>query len=167
MDVVVNSKFKDSMYYQWAMWMMGNNKTQPKSGNYVAAGFLDVLSWCDFAWKSVEKDTILSGVERCYMGSDPGEEHEVEARPEPMQVEGAPKKKKKKIKVVKSKSPPEMARMELKERRSQLKLERERKRAARAANPKPAPNPKKVNRRKSPKKRVQRRKAIRQKRGRK
>ena len=38
MDVVVNAKYKDSLYYQWSMWMMnGPRKVQPKSGNFAAA----------------------------------------------------------------------------------------------------------------------------------
>ena len=52
MDVVVNAKYKDSLYYQWAMWMMnGPLKVQPKSGNFVAADFQTILSWCTYAWK--------------------------------------------------------------------------------------------------------------------
>ena len=44
MDVVVNAKFKDSLYYKWAMWMMnGPRKTQPKSGNFIVASFAEVL----------------------------------------------------------------------------------------------------------------------------
>ena len=68
MDVVVNAKFKDSMYYQWAMWMMnGPRKTQPKFGNLIAASFTTVFSWYAFAWNEVKKETILSGVKKCYM----------------------------------------------------------------------------------------------------
>ena len=87
MDVVVNAKFKDSMYYQWAMWMMNEpRKVQPKSGNFIAADFTTTLSWCTYAWKEVRKETILSGVKKCYMTSVPGPEFDVEAAPEKLKV---------------------------------------------------------------------------------
>ena len=70
--------------------MNGPRKVQPKSGNFVAASFTDILSWCDYAWKSVDKETILKGVDKCYMSADPGEEFEVDPAPEKMDVE--PKK---------------------------------------------------------------------------
>ena len=42
MDVVVNGKFKHTMYFQWENWMMyGPQKTQAKSDNYVPVNFLD------------------------------------------------------------------------------------------------------------------------------
>ena len=120
MDVVVNAKFKDSMYYQWAMWMMnGPRKVQPKSGNFIAADFTTILSWCTYAWKEVKRETILSGVKKCYMSSDPGPEFDVEAAPEKMEVEKkAAKKPKKKIVAGKSKSPAEMERLAKKKERA-------------------------------------------------
>ena len=37
MDVVVNAKFKNSLYYKWAMWIMnGSRKVQPKLGEHEA-----------------------------------------------------------------------------------------------------------------------------------
>ena len=82
MDVVVNAKFKNALYYQWAMWMMnGPRRVQPKSGNFIAADFVTMLSWCAYTWGAV-KETILSGVAKCYMSADPGPKFEVEAKPE-------------------------------------------------------------------------------------
>ena len=79
MDVVVNAKFKNSLYYKWAMWMMnGPRKVQPKSGNFVAADFTTILSWCAYDWNSVKTEAILSGVEKCDMCSDLGKQFEVE-----------------------------------------------------------------------------------------
>ena len=50
MDLVMNAKFKNSLYYKCAMWIMnGPRKTQPKSGNFIAASFTEVLSWCAYA----------------------------------------------------------------------------------------------------------------------
>ena len=118
MDVVVNAKFKNSLYYKWAMWMMnGPRKVQSKSGNYVAADFMTILSWCAYAWDSVKTETIVSGVEKCYMSSDPGKEFEVEPEPEKMKIEdeAKEKKEKKKIQVRKSKYPAEMERFKKKE----------------------------------------------------
>ena len=94
MDVVVNAKFKNSMYYQLAMWMMnGPRKLQPKSGNFVAADFQTTLSCCTYAWKEVKKESILSGVKKCYMSTDPGPELDVEPAPEKMDVDKKAKKK--------------------------------------------------------------------------
>ena len=157
MDVVVNAKFKDTLYYNWVMWMMnGPRKTQPKSGNCVAADFVTVLSWVANPWKSVEKKTILSGVEKCYMSANPGPEFEVEAKPEEMKVEKA-KKERKKIVTVKSKSPAELARLAKKKERTRKKLER----AKQPKKPKKKATPKRKNLRKSPKRRVKRRKVQR------
>ena len=94
MDVVVDAKYEDSMYYQWVMWMMnGSRKAQPKSGNFVAADFQTILSWCTYAWKEVKRETILSGVNKCYMSADLGPEFDVEPAPEKMEVDKKGKKK--------------------------------------------------------------------------
>ena len=56
MDVVVNAKFKNALYYKWAMWMMnGPRRVQPKSGNFIAADFVTVLSWCAYAWSEIQE----------------------------------------------------------------------------------------------------------------
>ena len=84
---VVNAKYKDSMSYQWAMWMMnGLRKVQPKSGNFVPADWLTILSWCTYVWKEMKKGTILSGVKKCYMSADPGPESDVEPTLEKMDI---------------------------------------------------------------------------------
>ena len=172
MDVVVNAKFKDSLYYKWAMWMMnGPRKTQPKSGNFVAASFTEVLSWCDYAWQEVKTETILSGVKKCYMSADPGEEFEVEAAPEVMEIEASekkPKKERKKIVAVKSKSPEELKRLAAKKERARKKLERQQKKENKGQQkkdnkPKRKATPKRKQRRKSPKRRIVRRKKIQRK----
>ena len=61
----------------------------------------------------MKKETILSGVKKCYMSADPGPEFEVEAAPEKMEIEGKKKakKEKKKVVAVKSKSPAELSRL--------------------------------------------------------
>ena len=161
MDVVVNAKFKNSLYYKWAMWMMnGPRKVQPKSGNYVMADFTTILDWCAYAWDSVKTETIVSGVEKCYMSSNPGKEFEVEPEPEKMKIEdeAKAKKDKKKIQVRKSKSPAEM-------KRFKMKIERARKRLERAKKPKKSKKatPKKQNRRTTPKKRMVRRRKTQRK----
>ena len=70
------------------MWMMnGPRKVQPKSGNFIAADFVTILSWCEYAWNEVKKETILSGVKKCYMSADPGLEFDVEPVPEKMEIE--------------------------------------------------------------------------------
>ena len=125
MNVVVNAKFKDSMYYKWAMWMMnGPRKIQPKSGNFVAADWLTILSWCTYAWKEVKKETILSGVKKCYMSADPGPEFDVEPAPENMDIDKKAEKEKKKIAAVQSRSPKEMEKMAKKKERARKKKER-------------------------------------------
>ena len=161
MDVVVNAKFKNSLYYKWAMWMMnGPRKVQPKSGNYVMADFTTILDWCAYAWDSVKTETIVSGVEKCCMSSNPGKEFEVEPEPEKMKIEdeAKAKKDKKKIQVRKSKSPAEM-------KRFKMKIERARKRLERAKKPKKSKKatPKKQNRRTTPKKRMVRRRKTQRK----
>ena len=94
-DVAVNAEFKNQMYYEWAMWMLsGVQKIQPKSGNRVAAGFLDILVWCEHARLAVKKETILANVAKCYMTSEPGPKVDVEPKSEAMEVEGNPKKRK-------------------------------------------------------------------------
>ena len=133
-DVAVNSEFKNQMYYEWAMWMMtGVQKIQPKSGNRVAAGFLEILKWCEKARKAVKRETILLGVEKCFMTSEPGPKFDVESKPEPMEIEVKPKaaKEKKKIVVVKSKTPAEMERMALSKARRKKRIERENRRRRR------------------------------------
>ena len=71
------------MNLKWAKWMMNETrKMQPKSANFVAASFQDILSWFDYAWKSVKKETILSEVERCFMSTDTGKGFEVDHAPE-------------------------------------------------------------------------------------
>ena len=163
MDVAVNYVFKDKMYYEWANWMrVGPRKVQKKSGNFVAAGFLDILSWVTKAWDSVKVQTILNGVVKCYMSSEPGMEFEVEPRPEEMKVDSKnAKKEKKKIKVMKSKSPAAMALLAAKEERARKKAEREKKKAEQQAKPKKKSTPKKKNARRSPIKRVRRKKTVR------
>ena len=167
MDVVVNAKFKNALYYQWAMWMMnGPRRVQPKSGNFIAADFVTVLSWCAYAWGEVKKETILSGVAKCYMSADPGPKFEVEAKPEEMQIEREEKKKKqrKKIVVVKSKTLAELERLAKKKERARKKIERERKKLEKEKGkkaPKRKATPKRKKPRKSPKRRVQRRKVQR------
>ena len=154
------------MYFEWATWMMyGERKTQPKSGNFVCASFLEILSWCTKAWDSVARSTILSGVEKCYMNADPGDAFDVAER---MEIEGKAKPKTpsvpKKIKVVKSKSPAELERLKKKEERARRKLERAKQAASAPQKKKPrkaTPKRKKVG--KSPRKRVQRRKTMRKK----
>ena len=99
------------------MWMLsGAQKIQPKSGNRVAAGFLDILLWCERARLAVKKETILANVVKCYMTSEPGPKFDVEPKPEAMEVEEKPKeqKEKKPIVVVKSKTPAEFKRLALK-----------------------------------------------------
>ena len=152
MDVVVNAKFKNSLYYKWSMWMMnGSRKVQPKLGKYVGADFTTILSWCTYTGDSVKMETIVSGVEKCYTRSDPGKEFEVEPKPEKMKIEDEAKetKEKKKIQFRKSKSPAEMERFKKKKERARKRLER----AKKPKKPKKA-TPKKQNRRKSPKKRM-------------
>ena len=110
------------------------------------------------------KETILSGVEKCYMSANPGPEFEVEAAPEMMKVEK--KKAKKKIVAVKSKSPAEMARLAKKKERARKKLEAEKKKEQkkmpkRKAIPKRKATPKRKRQKQSPKRRVQRNKAQR------
>ena len=164
MDVVVNGKFKHTMYFQWANWIMyGPQKTQAKSDNYVPVNFLDILSWLSKAWESVKKETILNGVEKCYMSAEPGEKFDVEPAPEEMKVEKE-KKEKKKIKVAKSKSEAELIRFAAKMKRKKMKLLREQRKAQAKADPKKKSTPKKKNARKSPIKCVKRRKTIRKRR---
>ena len=132
MDVVVNAK-KDSMYYQWAMWMMnGPRRVQLKSRNFITSDVVTVLSWCAYAWGEVKNETILSGVAKRYLSADPGPKLEVEAKPEAMQIEGEEKKKnqkkkKKKIVVVKSKTLAELERLAKKKERARKKIERAKK----------------------------------------
>ena len=57
----------------------------------IAADFVTILSWCEYAWIEVKKETILSGVKKCYMSADPGPEFEVEPAPEKMEIEGKKK----------------------------------------------------------------------------
>ena len=79
-------------YCEWAMWMLsGVQKIQPKSGNRVAAGFLDILIWCEQARLAVKKETILANIEKCYMTSEPCPKFDVEPKPEAMEVEEKPK----------------------------------------------------------------------------
>ena len=79
------------------MWMMnGPRKVQPKSGNFVAADFTTILSWCAYAWNSVKTETIVSGVEKCYMSSDLGKTFEVEPETEKMKIEDEAKEMKEK-----------------------------------------------------------------------
>ena len=152
---------KDSLYYKWAMWMMnGPRKVQPKSGNFVAASFTEVLSWCVYAWKEVKKETILSGVQKCYMSADPGPEFEVEAVPEKMEIEPRKEKNKKRKKVVavKSKSPAEMSRLAKKKERAKKKSAKEKAKSEKKAKRKATP--KRKNRRKSPIRRVRRKRTL-------
>ena len=97
--------------------MNGPRKTQPKLGNFVAADWLTILSWCTYAWNEVKKETILSGMKKCYMSADPGPEFAVEPAPEKMDIDKKAKEEKKKIVAVKSKSPKEMERMAKKKER--------------------------------------------------
>ena len=125
MDFVVNAKFKDSMYYKWAMWMMnGPRKMQPKSGNFVAADWLTIRSWCTYTWKEEKKEIIFSGVKKCYMSADPGPEFDVEPAPENMNIDKTSEKEKKKIIAVKSKLSKEMEKMAKKKHRARKKKER-------------------------------------------
>ena len=174
MDVVVNAKFKDSLYYKWAMWMMnGPRKTQPKSGNFIAASCTEVLSWCAYARDEVKMETILSGVEKCYMSADPGEEFEVEAAPETMEIEDSKdkaKKEKKNIVAVKSKSVAELQRLATKKERARKKIQMQKERARKKLekqknknNPKQKATPKRKPRRKSPNKRVVKRRKTQRK----
>ena len=67
----------------------------------------------------------MSGVEKCYMSADPGEEFEVEAAPETMEIEDSKdkaKKEKKKIVAVKSKSVAELQRLATKKERARKKF---------------------------------------------
>ena len=163
-DVAVNGEFKNQMYYEWAMWMMsGVQKIQPKSGNRVAANFLDILRWCEKARLSVKRETILANVEKCYMTSEPGEKFDVEPKPESMQIEEAAKSNKKKVVVVKSKTPEQMAKLELKKERKKKRLEREKRKQQKEKVPKRKATPKKKPRKKSPIRRVVRRKSMRKK----
>ena len=131
MGVVVNVKFNNELYYQWAMWMLnGTWRVQPKSWNFIAADFVTILPWCAHAWGEVKKETILSGVEKCYMNADPGPKFEIETKPEAMKMEGQKKKKnryKKRIVVVKSKSRAELERLAKKKERARKKIEMEKK----------------------------------------
>ena len=161
MDVVVNAKFKNSLYYKWAMWMMnGPRKVQPKLGKYVAADFTTIISWCTYDGDSVKMETIVSGVEKCYTSSDPGKEFEVEPKPEKMKIEDEAKetKEKKKIQFRKSKSPAEMERFKKKKERARKRLER----AKKPKKPKKA-TPKKQNRMTTTKKRMVRRRKTQRK----
>ena len=104
-------------------------------GNFVAASFAEVLSWCDYACSEVKTETILSGVEKCYMSADPGDEFEVEAAPEAMEIEVSDKQKeekkiRKKIVAVKSKSAEELKRLEAKKERARKNSKGRRRRKA-------------------------------------
>ena len=106
-------------------------------GNFVAASFAEVLSWCDYACSEVKTETILSGVEKCYMSADPGDEFEVEAAPEAMEIEVSDKQKeekkiRKKIVAVKSKSAEELKRWAAKKERARKKFERQKKKESNA-----------------------------------
>ena len=92
------------------MWMMsGVQMIHPKSGNRVAAGYLDILQWCERARRAVNPDTILTSVKQCYMTSEPGPKFDVEPKDEEMRT--APKVNwKRKVKVVKSKTASEVER---------------------------------------------------------
>ena len=136
------------------MWMMnGPRKVQPKSGNFVAADFPTMVSWCTQAWKEVKKETILSGVMKCYMSADPGPEFDVELAPEKMDVEKKAQRQKKKIVAVKSKSPAGMERMAKKKERSRKKKERARKKLQKENEGAKKPKRKKPKRKATPKKR--------------
>ena len=165
-DVAVNSEFKNQMYYEWAMWMMsGVQKIQPKSGNRVAASFLDILGWCGKARNAVKSETILASVAKCYMTSEPGPKFDVEPRAEPMKVESVSKSEKKKVVVVKSKSPAEMSRLVLKKERRRKKLEREKRKKEKKVAPKRKrkATPKRKSTKKSPRRRVVRKKTVKKK----
>ena len=87
----------------------------------VAADFQTILSWCTYAWKEVKKETILSGVNKCYMSADPGPEFDVEPAPEKMEVDKKEKKETKKVIAFKSKSAAEMERLTKKKERARKK----------------------------------------------
>ena len=173
MNVVVNAKFKDSMYYKWAMWMMnGPRKMQPKSGNFVAADWLTIRSWCTYTWKEEKKEIIFSGVKKCYMSADPGPEFDVEPAPENMNIDKKSEKEKKKIVAVKSKLSNDMEKMAKKKQRARKKKERalkklrkenEAEKKSKRKKPKRKATPNKKNPRKSPKRRVVSRKTLKQK----
>ena len=100
-------------------------KTQPKSSNFIAAIFTEVLSWRAYGWDQVKTETILSGVEKCYVSVDPGERFEVEVAPEAMEIEVSKdkvKKEKKNIIAVKSKSVAELQRLATKKERARKKF---------------------------------------------
>ena len=100
-DVAVNDEFKNHMYFEWAMWMMsGVQKIQPKSGNRVAARYLDIGQWCERARRAVKPDTISASVKQCYMTSEPGTKFDVGPKTvEEMKNEPKVNSKKKKVKL--------------------------------------------------------------------
>jgi len=165
-DVAVNKPFKDGMYFEWAMWMMkGPHKVQPKSGNRVAAGFLDILRWCKKAWDGVKRETILKSVEKCYMQVDPGERFDVEDRAEEIahiKNSDGPEKEKKKVKVLKSKTPEELAKLAKRKENRRKRLEREQRKREKEQNGGPKKQKKPVSKKKR-KKKVARRKVVRRK----
>ena len=103
----------------------GVQKIQPKSGNRVAAGFLDILQWCERARRAVKPTTILASVKQCYMTPEAGPKFDVEPKVEEMQTEPKVKSKKKKVNVVKSKTVSKLERLALKKERKRKKIERE------------------------------------------
>ncbi len=139
----------------WAMWMMmsGVQKIQPKSGNRVPAGFLQILDWCDKVLLTVKKETILAKIGQCFMTSELGPVFNVEPEPEAMKIDKKPGKKKK-IVVVKSKTPEEMKRLAKKKDNKRKKLGREKRKKMRKVTPKKRPD------KKSPRGRVVQRKAL-------
>ena len=131
------------------MWMMnGPRKVQPKSGNFVAADFTTILSWCTHAWEEVKKETILSGVQKA--------EQENRCRQEQIPCgNGTLSKKKEKVR----------KKIE-RERNKKLKVVGKKKKEGKAekkSKRKRKATPKKKNRRKSPKRRVVKRKKVQRK----
>ena len=120
----------------------------------------------------MKKETILSGVKKCYMSADPGPEFDVEPAPEKMDIDEQAKQEKKKIVAVKSKSPKEMERLAKKKERARKKKEmalkklqkaKEAEKKSKRKNPKRKATPEMKNLRKSPKRRVVGRKALKRK----
>lgn len=122
-DVRVGAPFKDHLYFLWAKWMLEHDhKYQTKSNNRVAADFLTALGWVQKAFDAVKPETILSGVEQCYMNETPGEAIEVEDDPEPPKPAADGTGNGKEIVVVKSRTPERLQMIAEKKEKEEAKI---------------------------------------------